>query len=110
MGVPQKFPQSNVTLGPPSGMTLEDCNELSACRSTHDGHPTIVSCWKLSPQELTEISKTGQVWLVVWGRNHPPVCVTGEWPFEEPEQTPEDARADAENLKDKEERENNEAS
>ena len=46
------------------------------------GSGETVSCWRLSDEEMTEIQRTGVVWLSVWGL-HPPVSVNGHYPVEE---------------------------
>lgn len=40
-----------------------------------------ISCWKLTPQELEEVMKTGRIWLTVMGDTHPGVAVNGIKPF-----------------------------
>ena len=39
-----------------------------------------ISCWRLNEAELAEVVRTGVVWLYVRGV-HPPVSVSGEYPF-----------------------------
>ena len=40
-----------------------------------------ISCWELSPDELAEVQRTGQVWLHSYGR-HQPVLIMGTCPFQ----------------------------
>jgi len=37
-----------------------------------------VSCWRLTPEELEEVNRTGVVWLKIAGHSMPPVYVSGE--------------------------------
>ena len=48
----------------------------------------IYTCWKLSPEEIAEIQKTGVVWLSILTFNHPlqPVSLTATKPWAESEQ------------------------
>lgn len=82
MAYPASFDESNDVLGaPPNGMGDDECEALSILRTqTANGTPCIVSCWKLTADELAEISATGRVWLVVAGQRMFPVSVHGEWP------------------------------
>ena len=81
MAVPVAFDEDNDTLGPPEGMS-DECDALSICRTADSsGRPLIVSCWKLTKNELDEINRTGRLWLLVWGLTMRPTAVTGERPF-----------------------------
>lgn len=76
------FPESDAVLDKPNGMTYEDCSALSILRvQTADGMPAVVSCWKLTAEELAEINRTGRVWLMIYGVTMPPSVVCGEKPF-----------------------------
>lgn len=43
-------------------------------------HDCVISCWKMTREELQTIQKTGRVWLVVLGQTMPPVMILGEKP------------------------------
>lgn len=43
----------------------------------NDGH-VIISCWRLTSEELTKVAETGVVWLAAYGGMHPPVLISGE--------------------------------
>ena len=43
----------------------------------------MISCWKLTPEEIEEVARTGVVWLHVWAATHPPLYIGGETPFRE---------------------------
>lgn len=79
------FPEKNINLGPPKGMTEEECYTLPAYYSKE--HGAYVSCWVPSAEEIQEIQRTGKVWLWVFGQGHPPVTIEAFSPFE---QRPED--------------------
>ena len=66
------FPESNTTYKRPPPMTEEECFDLHTWKSP----TTVVSCWKLTPEELERIAETGVVWLSVMAPNNlPPCCV-----------------------------------
>lgn len=76
------FDEENQVLGPPKGMTEEDCYSLSVYRGIDGaGRPIVVSCWKPTKEELEEIARTGRVWLLLWGQTMQPASVTGFSPF-----------------------------
>ena len=71
---PVSFPEQNDTLG--GGGEVDD---LPIFR---DG-TQIISCWALTPEELGEIIATGRIYLCVLSPStHPPIKITGEYPFE----------------------------
>lgn len=79
MAIPASFQESNMVLNPPEGMTLDQCSVLSVLRAfTPNMEPVVVSCWKLTPEELAEINRTGRVWVTVWGITMPPIAVDGK--------------------------------
>lgn len=72
MAQPTEFAEANVVLGPPVG-SEEDVIAMQVRRADRE----LVSCWRLSPEEIEEVNRTGMVWLSVWGdRTQPPVLVT----------------------------------
>lgn len=80
--IPASFKESSDSLGPPDGMSEEDVGSLSIARIVDsDGNISVVSCWKLTPEELREVFNTGRVWLLVRGLTMPPVAVVAESPF-----------------------------
>lgn len=47
-----------------------------------DGQQNVLSKWKLSPEELAEVNRTGgEIWFNCWGGTHPPIWITGNRPF-----------------------------
>lgn len=76
------FPESNHVLDKPPDMSYEECDPLSVWAGQSSDHiPLVVSCWKLTKDELEEFQKTGRVWLTVIGRTMPPVALTVKSPF-----------------------------
>lgn len=81
--VPASFAESNCVLSKPPSMTHDECECLAVLRtSTPNGFPVIVSCWKLTKEELEIVNRTGRVWLGIHGESMPPVFLTGDKPFE----------------------------
>lgn len=70
-------------LDKPPDMERDECAALSVLRTLDaNGHYVVVSCWKVTKDELELIQKTGRVWLMVWGQTMPPVALMGERPFD----------------------------
>lgn len=82
MAEASSFDEANVVLDKPADMTYEDCAALSVLRLVDEnGQSMVISCWKLSQEELDEINKTGRVWLGVLGVTMPPAFIGGIKPF-----------------------------
>lgn len=80
--VPTSFEESNDVLGKPPSMSDDECSCLSILRvENNNGLPMVISCWKMTKEELEEVNRTGRVWLGVCGVTMPPVIVTGIKPF-----------------------------
>lgn len=76
------FEESNRVLNRPRGMTAEQCDPLSVwAGECSDGVPRVISCFKLTKEELEEINQTGRVWLFVVGQTMPPVALQTAHPF-----------------------------
>ncbi|MDP3452063.1 MAG: hypothetical protein Q8R90_03820 [Bacteroidales bacterium] len=70
---PVKFKEQNQQLGPPPGISEEECSPLPVYT---DGKQCI-SCWELTPEEIAKVSKTGRIWLsVLSGQTQPPVWLS----------------------------------
>ena len=84
---PATFKQSNTVLEPPEGVPPDAMDSISVCRAVSllggQGHPVVLSCWKLTQEELDEINKTKRVWLHVMGESMPSVWLSGKDPFED---------------------------
>lgn len=69
-----KFGGSNMVLHAPEGME-ESCSDLH----TFTNGNCSVSCWRLTPEELAEINRTGCVFLSIFSdRTQPPVFIGAE--------------------------------
>ncbi|HEX8658318.1 MAG TPA: hypothetical protein VF690_12320, partial [Hymenobacter sp.] len=81
------FPEANDVLKAAPG-TEEYVSDLPIFRQPllgqqlKPGHPPcVVSCFKLSAEELAEVARTGLLYLQVLGPTHPPVSISGLSPF-----------------------------
>lgn len=73
------FNEANTILDTPEGMTCDQVEALSvAVIDVSQNQSVIVSCWKVTKEELEEINRTGRVWLCVLGGVMPPVILTGK--------------------------------
>ncbi len=81
--VPADFKQSNHVIDKPTCMDREECEPLCVeVGSLHIGDQgmratAVQSCWKMTPEELDEVNRTGRVWLTVFGAGMPPVILSG---------------------------------
>jgi hypothetical protein len=73
---PIDFLHSNAILGAPDGMESE-CIPLHA----YDTGDSFISCWKLDPDDIEKVKNGEPIWLVVYGRGHPPVFLGTDNPF-----------------------------
>jgi len=82
--IPASFDESNCVLDKPPDMDRGKCEALSVWRGmSNDQIPMVVSCWKLTRDEVEELVKTGRIWLTVIGTTMPPVYLGVPSPFEE---------------------------
>jgi len=72
MADPTDFEGANKVFHPPEGME-DRCSDLTVFQDK----TSVISCWKLSEEELAEVNRTGVVWLRVHGQGTPPVKVSG---------------------------------
>lgn len=85
--IPIAFDEANIVLDKPDGVDYDICeplNVLAGAVIDGDGEacPMMISCWKLTAEELEEIIRTKRVWLKVAGVSHPMVLLSGTKPFE----------------------------
>ncbi len=74
-----KFKEQTKTIGPPAGMTEEECYSLAVWS---DGKQCI-SRWKGTWKDRLKFLFTGKLWLsVLFGESQPPVWIGTEHPFE----------------------------
>lgn len=81
MGFPCSFEESNGVLGRPAAMSDDECGPLAVAHCVQDGYPVVVSCFKLTAEELAEVNRTGRIWLGIVGETMPPAWVSGHKPF-----------------------------
>jgi hypothetical protein len=82
------FAESNHVIDKPQDLDRDQCDALSVyAGESADGLPVMISCWKVTREELEQIQRTGRVWLWVFGRGMPAVALSGEHPFVQPEAT-----------------------
>lgn len=73
MAVAVGFEGANTVFRRPDSLSAAECADLQ-CFSNGG---QIISCWRLTPEELAEIRKTGVVWLSILGSAMPPVMISG---------------------------------
>lgn len=73
--VPTAFDEKTTVLDAPDGVPL------SITRGVINDTPVMVSCWKMTQEELEEFQRTGRIWLIVRGQIHPQVLLTAQKPF-----------------------------
>lgn len=82
--IPIEFKEQNKIFHKPADMTDEECQSLNVWQGKDQaGFPNIISCWKLTEEELKTVNETGVVWLTIVGNGMPPVSVSGIYPFVE---------------------------
>lgn len=60
-------------------LTPEGCGNLPATvMQCLGGRQEFETCWQLDPDELATVQRTGRVYLIVAGREHPPVALAAE--------------------------------
>ena len=85
MAIAVDFPESNMSLiGSPEDRAAGTVVDLHVHRYRDlDGQTNVVSKWRLTPEELDEVRRTGAIWLHCWGSTHPPISVRGCDPFKD---------------------------
>lgn len=81
MAQPENFAQANNVLGRPANMTEEQCGGLP-CLHYWDvnGFPKVLSFWKFSEEELSEVLKNGGVYVSQLGMTVAPFSVSATFP------------------------------
>lgn len=72
---PIETKSTNLVLKAPEGQE-KDVKDLPVARFQWCNYPAIESCWKLSPEELEEVKKTGVIYFDCIGMTHPPICIS----------------------------------
>lgn len=58
-------------------LAAEGCEDLPATVMQRlDGRQEFETCWELDPDELATVQRTGRIYLVVAGREHPPATLS----------------------------------
>lgn len=80
---PTSFKETNLVLDAGDNPNTD---QLPVCIAKDPDYPPgicfIVSKWKLSPEELEEVNKTGEIWVSVMGHSTPPIMPLAVNPFE----------------------------
>ena len=64
-------------------MTDEQCGDLPVFKGRDSlGYPVIISCWKLSKEDIEDIQRTGEIYLTITGEVMPPVSLQTEDPWQ----------------------------
>ncbi len=71
MANPVGFEGANSVMLAPSNMN--SCGDLQCFKSDNQ----IISCWRLTEDEINKILETGVVWLSIMGEQMPPVLIGG---------------------------------
>lgn len=85
--LPTTFEQQNKIYTKPEGWTDEQCSDLPVWHGQApiddkgNMSPAIISCWKLSKEDMEEIQRTGVIWLSISSTGMPPVSLFTENPF-----------------------------
>lgn len=81
--VPCDFDESNLVIDKPESMSRDECEPLNVYFGPNtEGHPVIISCWKMTIEEKEEFLKTGRIWVYHWGLSLQPHALTTNHPFE----------------------------
>lgn len=79
--IPTKFKQCNCILGPPEGISEDLVSSMFVLKTEKQ----VLSCWKITKEELEEVQKTGRIWLHIVAPEAPPVFLSGFSPFKKQE-------------------------
>lgn len=73
--IPTSFDESDAVLSKPNDMI--DCEPLSIMRGDMEGvGPVVISCWKITREELDEFNRTGRIWVCIPGVTQPPIALS----------------------------------
>jgi hypothetical protein len=65
-------------------MTEEQCCDVHACKTTDSANtPVVITCFKLTPEELVRLNLGEPVYLTIIGQTMPPVSLQAGSPWEE---------------------------
>ncbi len=87
---PTSFKETNKVYGAGDNPNTDQLAVCIASREAENFTPTIISRWKIEPEELERINQTGEIWVTVMGVALPPISPTAWNPFDELGYTPLD--------------------
>lgn len=64
------FGSNQIFRAPPN---MPECGDLPV----HSGPFEHISCWKLTPEEMEHVIRTGEIWVSVASEAHPPIAISG---------------------------------
>lgn len=78
------FDEANCILSAPEGMTIDECEAINVWRGRNsEGTPVVISCWKVTKEDLEILLRTGRLYLVCAGDTMPPVILQSKHPWSE---------------------------
>lgn len=80
---PINFEQVNEIMGPPEGMTEEECSDLPVAHVQAQEQEVFISCWEMSEEELQILIQTRKIWVWQFGDHVQPISISAQFPFEE---------------------------
>jgi hypothetical protein len=81
--VPASFDGADIVFDRPSNMSRDECEAISG-KIVLVGKaeiPAIVTCWKLTTEEIAHLVKGGRLWILTTGDKLWPIRPTTEKPF-----------------------------
>lgn len=82
--IPSSFDEANQVIDKPHDMTRSECGALDTwVGQDTDSNPVVISCWKMTKEELEEVNNTGRVWCFHYGNYLQPHALSGHHPFGE---------------------------
>lgn len=79
---PAGFSESNFVMHPPADMSPDQCEPLQVWKGDlTEGGPCVISCYKLTQDEIDHLLKGGRLWLYVIGEGMPPVALSTKHPW-----------------------------
>lgn len=61
--------------------TGEDCYPLPVARVLFGDQPALVTAWELTEQEMTDVVKSGRIWVTLLGTAQPPISLATRCPY-----------------------------
>lgn len=79
--IPCAFDEANCIYDKPESMTDEQCGPINAFLGISTTGPIIITCWKLTVEELEEVKRTGRIWCWHYGTALQPHVLEATSPF-----------------------------